>query len=231
MVAKKSQGIKPCQKDTLFWCYHILKHGHSSYEQLTNGGAVSYVKEKQQKIKLVEELRDPIIRNKLKNYKLCSIDQIENQLANEQVINIATFFSLCFLENIQVFYFKNKCYYTVLQETYPWMTGTGKEECTSLDEIYNPEGNGEEEEDYDFETIHILKETGGKYWIDETNVADIDWSICYRIKNIAKPINAVSAYTSSQIKEMASMFGIDTAGKKKQEIYDLVKSFIKIDII
>ena len=240
MVVKKSKSIKPLQRDSLFWCYYILKNGHSSYEQISSYENIPYVKEKQMKIQIVEKLRDSLERNKLKQIKLCSIDHIENQLANENTIDLSTFFSLCFVDNIQVFYFKGKCYYTSLPEKYSWMSNEPFEEnkmktreCdeTSFESIYHPDGNGEEDDDYDFSTIHILKQTSGKYWMEETNISDIDWEKCYRIKNIAKPINAVSAYTAPQIKEMASMFGLEISGKKKQEIYDQLKSFIKIDII
>lgn len=232
MVVKKSKAISPKQKDTLFWCFFILKQGHSSYEQLFNNDTISYVKEKQLKIQLVEELRDNSIRSKLKQIKLVSIDHIENQLANETTIDLATFFSLCYINNIQIFYFKNKCYYTSLPETYTWMNTTQQDVDNSFESIYKPNGSVEDEDgdDFDFETIFILKQTNGKYWMDEINVSDIDWETCYRIKNIAKPINAISAYTAAQIKEMASMFGIEVSGKKKQEIYDQLKSFIKIDI-
>lgn len=236
MFVKKSQQIKPTQKDSLFWCYYILKNGQSSYEKLLYSGDISYVKERQIKIELVEQLRAEVLRNKLKLCKLSSIDHIENQLANEQTIDLATFFSLCFLDNIQVFYFKNKCFYKTLKEDLPWMASatTNTIPPTHLDlfeTIYDRDGTGYDEDDYDFATIHLLKTTAGKYWIEECPVLDIDWNTSYHIENVNKPLRAISAYTAQQLKELANNFGIAFKGKKKQEVYDLVKSFVKIDII
>jgi hypothetical protein len=242
---KKSQSIKPSQSDTLFWCYYILKNGHSAYEQLfqcdgENGSVITYVREKQIKIKLVEELRNPIMRNKLKLCKLCSIDHVEDLLANEKTIDLATFFSLCFIADIQLFYFKNSCYCKTIPGELPWMNGDRgggasskreEEDVSIFDDIYDRYGTGYDEDDYDFATIRVLKQTAGKYWIEIQNVLDIEWSQCYHIENVNKPLKGVSSYTAAQIKELAKRFGIEVKGKNKQELYDQVKSNIKIDII
>lgn len=236
MFVKKSQRIKPIEKDSLFWCYYILKYGQSKYEQHTCGcGGISYVKERQLKIQLVEELRGEILRSKLKQCKLGSIDHIEDKLANEQTIDLITFFSLCFLNDIQVVYFKGKCYYKTLKESLPWLeVESGVEDSrlstNTFEPFYDRNGTGYDD-DFDFTTVYCLKQTHGKYWIEESNVLDIDWATCYHIENINKPLKAVSAYTAPQLKELAQRFEIQILGKKKQEIYDLVKSFIKIDII
>jgi hypothetical protein len=241
MFVKKSQQIKPIQKDTLFWCHYILKHGQSSYEQQFKCGGISYVKEKQLKIALVEELRGDVVRSRLKLCKLTSIDHVEDQLANENVIDLATFFSLCFIDNIQVFYFKDKCYYQTLREVLPWAptapSGTlgsraeNDEGVVDFDTIYDAEGTGYDEDDYDFSAVWCLRQTHGRFWIEEVNVLDIDWARCYHIENVNKPLRAISAYTAPQLKELAGRFGLNIAGKKKQEVYDMVKSFVKIDLI
>lgn len=239
-IVKKSQIINPTQSDTLFWCYYILHNGLCSYEQLFQCGGISYVREKQIKIQLVEKLRDPILRNKLKQCKLCSVDHLEDQLANEQRIDLATFFSLCFIFDIQVFYFKNNCYCTTLPESLPWMNDTKNvahsneveaDIDTLFDTIYDRDGTGYDEDDYDFETINVLKQTSGKYWIDQQNVLDTNWNKCYHIENVNKPLKGVSSYNAAQIKELAKKFGIEIKGKNKQELYDAVKLIVKIDII
>ena len=258
-VVKKSNIIKPNQMDSLFWCFYILKNGLSSYEKLFQCGVVNteslhnnltksnssssdmqqssitYVREKQIKIRLVEELRDPIIRNKLKKCKLCSIDHVEDQLANEKVIDLSTFFSLCFIFDIQLFYFKNKCYYKTLKGELPWMrkdVENEKEKETDIfEQIYDRYGTGYDEDDYDFETIYVLKQTNGKYWVECKNVLDIEWNQCYQIENVNKPLKGISSYTSAEIKELSKIFCLDIKGKNKQEIYDMVKLIVKIDII
>jgi hypothetical protein len=246
-IVKKSQRIKPNQKDTLFWCYYILRHGMSSYEQQfqcgggggdVGSGTITYVREKQHKIQLVEELRDPVLRNKLKQCKLCSLEHFENQLANESQLDLATFFSLCFLFDIQLFYFKRRSYYQTIPEDLPWMKieqddlleTSLQDEGDLFDRIYDRHGTGYDLEDYDFATIRVLQQTSGSYWIETTNVLDIEWKKCFRIQNINKPLKGISTYTVAQIKEIANNMGLEIAGKNKQEVYDLTKEVLRLDI-
>jgi hypothetical protein len=246
-IVKKSQRIKPNQSDTLFWCYYILRHGMSSYEQQfqcgggLGNGTITYVREKQHKIQHVEELSDPILRNKLKQCKLCSLEHFENQLANETNIDLATFFSLCFLFDIQLFYFKHRAFYQTISEDLPWMTspseytlekplrnGEGEEDL--FDRIYDRHGTGYDTDDYDFVSIMVLQKSAGNYWIEPTNVLDIEWKKCYRIHNIKKPLKGISSYTVAQIKEIARNMNLDIAGKTKQEVYDLAKEELTLDV-
>lgn len=260
-IVKKAERIKPNQADSLFWCYYILKHGRSAYEQqVPCGGSIGFVKEKQQKITLVEQLRNPLFRNKLKQSKLCSIEHLEDQLANQATIDLATFFTLCYLFDLPVLYFQNHCYYHSLPEALPWLCQiTDAEETTASaaasaaastsataegprdregggglggEPFYDPHGTGYDDgEDFDFLSVFVLRQTNGAYWIQPTNVFDIDWNRWHRIENVKKPLKAISAYTAGQLKQMAKKVGIEVAGKNKQEIYDCVKLFFKIDII
>jgi hypothetical protein len=254
-IVKKSQRIQPNQKDTLFWCYYILRHGMSSYEQQfqcgggggggsaeVGSGTITYVREKQHKIQLVEELRDPVLRNKLKQCKLCSVEHFENQLANEDNLDLATFFSLCYLFDIQLFYFKRRSYYQTIPEDLPWIATEEaplekslqeeeeEEEEDFFDRIYDRHGTGYDEEDHDFVTILVLHQTSGNYWIEPTNVLDIEWKRCVRIHNIHKPLKGISTYTVAQLKELAQHLHLDIAGKTKQEVYDLAKEELTLDI-
>jgi hypothetical protein len=251
-IVKKSQRIQPNQKDTLFWCYYILRHGMSCYEQQfqcgsgVGCGTITYVREKQHKIQLVEEVRDPLLRNKLKQFKLFSLEHFENQLANETTIDLATFFSLCYLFDIQLFYFKRRSYYQTLPEDLPWIAtkqmvppleipsqtegeGGGKE-GDLFDRIYDKHGTGYDLDDFDFETVLVLHQTSGNYWIEPTNILDIEWKKCFRIHNINKPLKGISSYTVAQIKEIARNMDMDVAGKTKQEVYDLTKEMLTLDI-
>ena len=108
---KKITTIKyqPYKLDTLFWCYYILKHNISAYEIIEQN--LSFVIEKKHKIDLVEHIREN--KSILKPYKLTSIDHIEDQLVNQNKIDMETFFSLCYLDRLQVFYFNNKCYTSI----------------------------------------------------------------------------------------------------------------------
>jgi hypothetical protein len=88
----------PLDKDSLFWCLYIIIHGIDKYKLLNNR---NFVTEKKIKIEYVERSRKE--KQLLKQYKFSSILDFENMLANEHIIHINTFFSLCVLENINVF--------------------------------------------------------------------------------------------------------------------------------
>jgi hypothetical protein len=96
----------PSHKDSLFWCFYIMKHGDVNYELL---GKINPVIEKQIKIEYVEKIRKE--KQLIKLYKFASISNIENQLVNENKIDLKTFLTLCALENINVFFINKRTYY------------------------------------------------------------------------------------------------------------------------
>jgi hypothetical protein len=99
----------PNQKDTLFWCFYILKYGESNYEMLDN---INIVLEKKLKIDYVEKIRKE--KQIVKAHKFATLTHLENQLANEAKIDVNTFFTLCVIENINVLYVSKKIYFELL---------------------------------------------------------------------------------------------------------------------
>jgi hypothetical protein len=99
----------PREKDTLFWCFFIMKHGDTHYEMLDNKNIIV---EKRNKIEYIEKIRKD--KQLIKTYKFVTLTNLENNLANEDKLNIGTFLSLCVFENINVLYVKNKTYYELL---------------------------------------------------------------------------------------------------------------------
>jgi hypothetical protein len=97
-IRKIETTYKPKQKDSLFWCLYILKHGYFNYEMEINGRY--FVVEKQEKFKYIDMLR----KNKelLKIHKIKPFTELEDDLANKDRISVKTFFALCILENINV---------------------------------------------------------------------------------------------------------------------------------
>lgn len=95
---KRETIYKPKQKDSLFWCLYILKHGYSNYEMEINNQY--FTVEKNEKFKYIEMLR----KNKeiLKIHKIKPFTELEDDLANKEKISVKTFFALCILENINV---------------------------------------------------------------------------------------------------------------------------------
>ena len=104
----------PKQKDSLFWCFYIMKNGIDNYEML---GLITPIVEKKLKIEYVEQIRKQ--KTLIKPYKFASISNIENQLANEHNINLKTMLSLCVIENVNVLFINNKTYYELLMNDGP----------------------------------------------------------------------------------------------------------------
>lgn len=106
---EKSDSFIPKQKDTLFWCFYILKYGETNYEMLEN---INIVLEKKLKIDYVEKIRKE--KQIVKSYKFATLTHLENQLANEERIDLNTFLILCVIENINVLYVYKKMYFELL---------------------------------------------------------------------------------------------------------------------
>jgi hypothetical protein len=100
----------PKQKDSLFWCFYILKHGYFNYEMEINNQY--FVVEKNEKFKYIDMLRHN--KDKIKLHKIKPFTELENDLANKDKISIKTFFALCILENINVLLIDKRKIYEVL---------------------------------------------------------------------------------------------------------------------
>jgi len=85
----------PKYKDTLFWCYYILINGVEKYEMIRK----DFSEEKMIKIALIQTIRAN--KDILKKFKI-KRTFIEDELLNQQVISIKTFFILCVLKEINI---------------------------------------------------------------------------------------------------------------------------------
>jgi hypothetical protein len=114
-IIKKDTTYKPTQKDSLFWCFYIIKYGFSKYEMEI--GNQHFVIEKQEKIKYIEMLRENKYKDILKTHKIKPLTSIEDNLANHDRISIKTFFALCVIENINIILIdKRKLYETIMTD-------------------------------------------------------------------------------------------------------------------
>ena len=97
----------PEQKDSLFWCYFIIRNGFAAYEY---PGKTSYSSEKTMKFESIELLRtnkDKLKTNKIKKIK----EDVEDELANKDKIGMKTFLALCIASGVNVlFIHKRKCF-------------------------------------------------------------------------------------------------------------------------
>ena len=99
-IKLKDAIYKPLKKDSLFWCFFILKHGFSKYEMEV--GNQDFSIEKQEKFKYIDELRKPCNKDLLKIHKIKPLSLLEDDLANQERISVKTFFALCIVEKINV---------------------------------------------------------------------------------------------------------------------------------
>ena len=101
---------KPKQKDSLFWCFYILKNGFSNYEMDIHNQY--FVIEKNEKYKYIEILRNN--KDILKIHKIKPYTELEDDLSNKDRISVKTFFALCIVENINVLVINKRKVYELL---------------------------------------------------------------------------------------------------------------------
>lgn len=89
----------PTHKDTLFWCFYIIKYGVQAYFTLGNR---QFIVEKQEKISAIELLREK--KELLKQHKIKPFTSIEEDLSHNPTINVKTFFALLIANDLGVTY-------------------------------------------------------------------------------------------------------------------------------
>ena len=182
----------PKQKDSLFWCFYILKYGEQNYEMLEN---INIVLEKRLKIEYIEKIRKE--KQIVKSHKFSTLTHLENQLANEEKIDLPTFFTLCVIENINIFYVCKKTYFELLLND---------------DKIH---------------IIHYLDNNSkyGYEGIIQTKI-ELYRSTLFKVDNVEKPIKSISSYKVSELVEFCTKLGIEiyvkdtNKNKSKKDLYE-----------
>ena len=108
-LSKKPSIFIPREKDTLFWCFYLMKHGDVKYEMLEYKNILT---EKTLKIEYIEKIRKE--KQTVKTYKFATLTHIENNLANENQLDVKTFLTLCAIENVNILFVKSNTYYELL---------------------------------------------------------------------------------------------------------------------
>jgi hypothetical protein len=189
--------FSPRQKDSLFWCFFIIKNGFSAYEY---PGTTTFAKEKELKFEYIEVLRKSKQTLKVKKIKNLRED-VEDELANKERIGMKTFIALCIATNINVlFIHKKKCFELILIEDEPIYV------------IHQKEENGHTKYYYE---ENVTKEAIGLY-----RKTYFSWD------NVDKPLKAPSSYKLEELQNLCIQIGImiQTCEKKKtkKELYDLL---------
>ena len=191
-IKDKCNMFTPTQKDTLFWCFYILKYGENNYEMLDN---INIVLEKKLKIDYIEKIRKE--KQVVKSYKFATLTHLENQLANEEKIDLSTFFTLCVIENINVLYVCKKTYFELLMND---------------DKIH---------------IIHRLDNYSkfGYEGIEQSKI-ELYRSTLFKVDNVEKPVKTISSYKVSELVEFCVKLGIEiyikdtNKNKSKKDLYE-----------
>jgi hypothetical protein len=200
---EKQNMYKPKQKDSLFWCFYILKNGFSNYEMEINNQY--FVVEKNEKFKYIDLLR----KNKdiLKLHKIKPLTQLEDDLANKDRISPKTFFALCALENINVLLVDKRKVYELL--------------CVDIDSLHpiNVVHRNNEKHEHSIE-LDATKEIIDKY--RETY---------YKLNSFDSTLKSMSSYKLEELIDLCKKLNInieknnnDSSKKKitKKDIYELL---------
>jgi hypothetical protein len=93
-----SSFFRPQEKDSLFWCFYVIKNGLDAYKM---PGTTSFSNEKTEKFMMIDRIR--LNKDKLKLHKIKNIQEdVEDELANKEQIGLKTFIALCVAEGINI---------------------------------------------------------------------------------------------------------------------------------
>jgi methylglyoxal synthase len=175
-----------------------MVHGDVDYEMLQ---PINLVVEKKIKIEYIEKIRE----NKLllKQHKYATLSHIENQLLNEARIDIKTFFSLCVLENINIFYINKKTYYELIMN----------DDMNTIFILQEPINSQNHKYGFESETQKTIEQYKKEL---------------FHIEHLEKPLKAISSYKLNELIDFCNRLGLETVHsetkkpKKKQELYEIL---------
>ena len=194
----KDTIYKPFKKDSLFWCFYILKYGFSKYEMEVGNQHFSI--EKQEKFKYIDVLRKTSNKDLLKIHKIKPLSLLEDDLANQEKISIKTFFALCIIENMNIILIDKRKIYEVLTTDEPKIHVVHRNSITYEHHI---------ELDVPADKINMYKET------------------YYKMSNFDSSLKAMSSYKVEELLELCKKLEINTDIKEKKkmtkkDIYELL---------
>jgi hypothetical protein len=198
----------PKEKDKLFWCFFIMKHGFVEYEKLRldidKHESINMVVEKKLKIEYVDKLRE----NKaiIKKYKIAPLSDVENYLVNENMIDVNTFLILCILEELSVLYLRKNTYYELSFVNSDTESPSNKQHVIVCHSPFK----------YTYES--------------EKTPAEIETykNTYYKLDQIDKPVKGFSSYKLPELVDICNKLSLDVVNqstlkkKTKQELYETI---------
>ena len=190
----KDKYFYPIQKDTLFWCFYIMKYGKCNYDNITNK---FFSIEKEIKINSILILREK--KDTLKQYKIKLIE-LENNLLNDEKITVTTMLALCVINKINITYISNKLFYEIN------VSSNEKKFIINYDNNRNKYG------------IFLNEDNNITEFLNNVKKSKLE------MESISKPIKSFSAYKLNDLISICNKLSIPTSynGKKrkKNEMYE-----------
>jgi hypothetical protein len=203
-IKPKDTIYKPFKKDSLFWCFYILKHGFSKYEMEVGNQHFSI--EKQEKFKYIDELRKTCNKDLLKMHKIKPLSLLEDDLANQERISIKTFFALCIVEKINVMLIDKRKVYEILITDDPKIHVIHRNSVSYEHHI---------ELDISVDAINVYRET---YYKMSTFDVSLKSMASYKVEellDLCKKLDIVLSNENQEEKEKKKKLG-------KKDIYELL---------
>lgn len=189
---KKDDIYKPKQRDSLFWCFYILKYGLSKYEMEV--GNQHFQVEKQEKFKYIDLLRKQDTKELIKMHKIKPLSLLEDDLANQERISIKTFFALCIVENINIILIDKRKLYEIITTDDPKIHIIHRNSITYEHHI---------EMDMVPEKIIMYRET------------------YYKMPNFDASLKSMTSYKVDELLELCKKLDIDVENKTNKEHNEL----------
>jgi hypothetical protein len=186
-----STFFTPQEKDKLFWCLYIFLHGEYEYMIAKNN---SFSIEKKCKMEMLEKINEKDVLDFIKKNKMKKAD-LEDEFMTKDKLSLKGLQLFCMIYKLSVLYVSGRTYcefaYNIDddQKTFVIVKTENKEHA-----------------------IYRLADTDTSY---VKNIRDTYW----KLENVNKPLNGVSAYTLQDLQTICSKLEIkldDTETKKKK---------------
>jgi hypothetical protein len=190
-IGQTSNIFTPQEKDKLFWCLYIFLHGEYEYMIAKNN---SFSIEKKTKMEMIEKINEKDVLDFIKKNKMKKTD-LEDELMTKDKLSLKGLQFFCMIYKLSVLYVSGRTYCEFAynldddQKTFVIIKTENKEHA-----------------------IYRLAETDTSY---VKNIRDTYW----KLENVNKPLNGVSAYTLPDLQTICSKLEIkldDTETKKKK---------------
>lgn len=203
----KEEYIQPKQKDSLFWCIFIAKHGYSEYLEIQDHYA-SRQMDLQKKICSYIQKNTHLLKTVNIRITKAMVQEIISDLMTElkkTSIYVLYAYAFFFQLNIVIMHPNEKCFLKVFTES----------------------------ENFENTIVLLQKNEQEQYTLLNDNLTLQEYLDLYNekycIENHIRPLKAMSSYKVSDLDEIAEKLDIDLEDQpmKKQEKYDEITKLIK----